>query len=143
MRPEPCRLERPFDDDFKFAVRSRRRVAAAIRQNTRPRVTAMTGGVCPLIVMVAAGMAAAGAAGGTAILGAFFSRTSSRSLRLLFGGGLTGAAAAGLSGAVLSGIASGSGLRPLSTGGTSSTGRGRLINSMSYSFCRIVGSPTN
>lgn len=82
-RPEPCRPERPVDG-LKFAVRSKRRVAAAIRQNTRPRVTAMTGGACPFTATVEAGAAAAAAAaGGTATLGAFFSRVSSRSLRSL------------------------------------------------------------
>jgi hypothetical protein len=89
-RPEPCRPERPCDDDFKFAVRSKRRVAAAMRQNTRPRVTAMTGGVCPLTTTGAAGgggtvavAVGAAAAAGRETLGAFFSRGSSRSLRPL------------------------------------------------------------
>ena len=123
-RPPGCRRPPLAEPDRVGVARpaSRRRVAAARRQKTRPRATAKTGTASPLTAMDSTG----GSATATAGLG-LRSLTSSRSPRL--GRGLEVAEVD------LATVGAGSQRRLFSRGARSTaTGAARRTNSKSYSL---------
>lgn len=124
-RPPGCRRPPLAETDRVGVVRptSRRRVAAAKRQNTRPRATARTGTVSPLTAMDSTG----GSATATAGLGLRSLTSSGRSPRL--GRGL------GVDEVDFATVGAGSRRRLFSTGARSTaTGATRRTNSKSYSL---------